>query len=173
MENRLGLGSQAADANYEIVDRQTNRPVFLFIANTDTEAWRKYSDWLAAAGIPDDTEDYGWRPRGARGQHAQSGPAAIPGSTIDLQRQRAAQAQQIPEVPLDIEIAQPTTQAASQRPSGEFTGQWLIQDPQGRTIHRFGGVGNVQRDANRVAIAWLRAHPGSMQAGVTVVPEMQ
>jgi hypothetical protein len=172
MENRLGWGSQAADANYEIVDRQTNRPVFLFIANTDTEAWRKYSDWLAAAGYPEDPENYGWRPRGARGQHAQSGPAAIPGSTIDLQRQRAAQAQQIPEVPLDIEIAQPTTQSASQRPSGEFTGQWLIQDPQGRTIHRFGGVGNVQSDANRAAITWLRAHPGSMQAGVTVVPEM-
>jgi len=173
MDNRLGLGSQAADANYEIVDRQTNRPVFLFIANTDTEAWHKYSDWLAAAGYPEDTENYGWRPRGARGQHAQSGTAAIPGSTIDLQRQRAAQAQQIPEVPLDIEIAQPTTQSASQRPSGEFTGQWLIRDPQGRTIHRFGGVGNVQSDANRVAIAWLRTHPGTMQAGVTVVPEMQ
>lgn len=34
--------------------------------------------------------------------------APMPGSTIDLQRQRAAQAQEIPEVPLDIEIAQPS-----------------------------------------------------------------
>jgi len=68
---------------------------------------------------------------------------------------------------------QPTAQAAPQQSSGEFTGNWLIQDPQGRTIHRFGGVGNVQSDANRAAITWLRAHPGSMQAGVTVVPEMQ
>ena len=73
MENRLGWGSQAADANYEIVDRRTNRPVFLFIANTDTEAWRKYGDWLAASGYPEDTEDFGWRRRGDRGQQARSG----------------------------------------------------------------------------------------------------
>jgi hypothetical protein len=64
--------------------------------------------------------------------------------------------------------SQPTTSS-----TGEFTGNWLIQDPQGRTIHRFGGIGNVQSDANRAAITWLRAHPGSMQAGVTVVPEMR
>jgi hypothetical protein len=160
-ENRLGWPDQTGDANYEIVRRDTMTPVFVFIANTEQDAARKYEQWLDLNGLPLETENYGFR------------ELALPGSTIDLQRQRAAQAQQIPEVPLDIEIAQPTTQAASQRPSGEFTGRWLIQDPQGRTIHRFGGVGNVQSDANRVAIAWLRAHPGSMQAGVTVVPEMQ
>ena len=82
MENRLGLGSQSADANYEIVDRVTNRPVFLFIANTDAEASRKYSDWLAASGLPDDTEDYGFRER------------AQPGSTLDIQRRRADQSAQ-------------------------------------------------------------------------------
>lgn len=76
MENRLGWSSQSADANYEIVDRRTNRPVFLFIANTETEAWSKYGDWLAASGYPEDTEDFGWRPRGARGQHARSIPAS-------------------------------------------------------------------------------------------------
>jgi hypothetical protein len=32
-------------------------------------------------------------------------PRLLPGSTLDLQRQRAAQAQEIPEIPLDIEIA--------------------------------------------------------------------
>jgi hypothetical protein len=79
---------------------------------------------------------------------------------IGQERQRSQQPAQAPQQP-----AQPQS-------SGEFTGNWLIQDPQGRTIHRFGGVGNVQSDANRVAIAWLRAHPGSMQAGVTVVPEI-
>lgn len=171
MENRLGWPDQTSDANYEVVDRQTNRPVFLFIANTDADAWRKYSDWLAAAGIPEDTEDYGWRPRGARGQHAQSHlrfdqsqQTSVPGSTLDLQRQRAAQAQEIPEVPLDIEIAPPT--------GGQFTGEWKVVDPQGRIIYSFSGVGNNQGDANRVAMDWLRRNPQRMQAGVEVLPVM-
>jgi hypothetical protein len=130
MENRLGWSDQTGDANYEIVDRRTQQPVFLFVANTEADAAQKYQQWLAAAGYSSDPQELGWRQR-------------------------------------------ETTQATPQQSSGEFTGNWLIQDPQGRTIHRFGGVGNVQSDANRVAIAWLRAHPGSMQAGVTVVPEMQ
>ena len=56
---------------------------------------------------------------------------------------------------------------------GNFTGVWLILDPDGHVIHSFAGVGNVQNDANRVAMDWLRRNPGSMQAGVTVVPEMR
>lgn len=54
-----------------------------------------------------------------------------------------------------------------------FTGVWLILDPDGDVIHSFAGVGNVQSDANRVAMQWLRANPGAMQDGVTVVPEMR
>ena len=130
MENRLGWPDQTGDANYEIVDRRTMQPVFVFIANTEADAANKYQQWLAAAGYSSDPQELGWR---------------------------------------RLE----TTQATPQQSSGEFTGNWLIQDPQGRTIHRFGGVGNVQSDANRAAITWLRAHPGSMQAGVTVVPEMR
>lgn len=63
MENRLGWGSQSADANYEIVNRANMQTVFRFIANTPQEAERKYRDWLAAAGYPEDTEDFGWRRR--------------------------------------------------------------------------------------------------------------
>jgi len=75
-------GEQSSDANYEIVDRSTvpYRPVFRFIANTDQEASRKYSDWLAGRGIDDDTETYGWRRIEGRG---------IPGSSAELARQRA------------------------------------------------------------------------------------
>jgi hypothetical protein len=201
MENRLGWPDQTSDANYEVVDRQTNRPVFLFIANTDADAWRKYSDWLAAAGIPEDTEDYGWRPRGARGQHAQSHlrfdqsqQTSVPGSTLDLQRQRAAQAQEIPEVPLDIEIAprrdnwsqdfERRMQAGStdqqqggivdvageQPAQGSFTGEWKVVDSQGRELYRFGGVGNSQADANRVAAQW--AQRNMVRDEVNVVPVM-
>jgi hypothetical protein len=205
MENRLGWGSQAADANYEIVDRQTNRPVFLFIANTETEAWRKYSDWLAAAGYPEDTENYGWRPRGARGQHAQShlrfdqdqqqtgrytyrvftdtNQTAGTFQSDGIQGSTAANIafrNYLSSIGRDSaagfnyeEIGRERVAPQAAQTGGEFTGNWLIQDPQGRTIHRFGGVGNVQSDANRTAIAWLREHPGTMQAGVTVVPEMR
>ena len=82
MERRLDLPDQTGDANYEIIDRRTGRRVFVMIANTEYDARRKYADWLSAAGYPIETEDYGFR------------EIALPGSTVDLQRQRAAQAQQ-------------------------------------------------------------------------------
>jgi hypothetical protein len=55
----------------------------------------------------------------------------------------------------------------------QFTGTWRVLDPEDREIYRFSGVGNNQSDANRVAMNWMRQNPGRMQAGVTVVPEMQ
>ena len=54
-----------------------------------------------------------------------------------------------------------------------FTGEWRIVDANDREIHRFGGVGNVQADANRIAIDWLRQNPRHMQAGVQVLPVMR
>jgi len=56
---------------------------------------------------------------------------------------------------------------------GSFSGEWKIVDANGREIHRFSGVGNVQADANRVALAWLRQNPGNMRDGVEVVPVME
>jgi hypothetical protein len=67
---------------------------------------------------------------------------------------------------------QNTDAQSSATPPGEFTGEWKIVSPNGEEIHRFGGIGNVQADANRVAIEWLRRNPGQMQAGVEVVPVM-
>jgi hypothetical protein len=130
--------------------------------------------WLAAQGLPADTEDYGFR------------EIALPGSTIDLQRQRAAQYQSVPipgvtDVELDIPLAsRPGGDAAQggivdvagEQPTGQFTGEWMVLDPEDREIYRFSGVGNNQSDANRVAMNWLRQNPGRMQAGVTVVPVM-
>lgn len=79
IENRLGWGSQESDANYEVVDRRTMQPVFYFIANTYQDAIRKYGQYLDVMMLPQDTEDYGFR------------EIALPGSTIDLHRRRAAQ----------------------------------------------------------------------------------
>lgn len=73
-------GEQSSDANYEIIDLETRGPVFRFIANTDEEAQRKYMDWLNAGDRF--IGQYYWRRIEGRG---------IPGSTAELQRQRAGQ----------------------------------------------------------------------------------
>jgi hypothetical protein len=69
----------------------------------------------------------------------------------------------------DYDVRQAPSAASAQ---GEFTGEWKIVSPNGEEIHRFGGVGNVQADANRVATEWLRRNPGRLQYGVEVVPVM-
>ena len=63
--------------------------------------------------------------------------------------------------------------AVANQPSGRWTGRWKIVSPEGQVIHTFGGIGNAQSDANRVAIEWLRQNPRHMQSGVEVVPEME
>jgi hypothetical protein len=62
--------------------------------------------------------------------------------------------------------------ARTQPASGEFTGEWRIVAPDGTEVHRFGGVGNVQADANQVAMAWLQRNPRHMIPGTEVVPVM-
>jgi hypothetical protein len=79
------------------------------------------------------------------------------------------------EIPDDYEsnFGSHLTPRSAPATTGNFTGYWLIKDGQGRVLHRFGGVGNAQSDANRVAMTWLTSHPRYMQDGVEVVPEMQ
>ena len=60
MERRLGWPATPYNsANYEIVRRDNMTTVFVLAADNDREAMRKYGDWLAAAGYPEDTEDFG------------------------------------------------------------------------------------------------------------------
>lgn len=62
----------------------------------------------------------------------------IPGSTLDLQRQRAD--------------AAPATLT---RPGqGQHTGQWKVLI-NGEEVYQFGGAGNNQGDANRVGRDWV------------------
>jgi hypothetical protein len=77
-----------------------------------------------------------------------------------------------PTVPLDIEIAAPRTLTTPGQPQQQFTGNWLVKDADGNILATFSGIGNVQADANRVAMGWLRQNPQYMQDGVEVVPEM-
>lgn len=66
----------------------------------------------------------------------------------------------------------PRTLTTPAQPQQTFSGEWKIVDADGQEIHRFGGVGNVQADANATAIRWLQQNPRHMQAGVEVVPVM-
>lgn len=117
IENRLGWGGQEADANYEVVDRRTMQPVFKFIANTGQEASRKFAQYLDVLMLPHDTEDYGFR------------EIVVPGSTIDLQRQRAEQ---------------PAQQT--------FTGEWDVVMG-GEVVFRVRG--ETQAIANDAARQWI------------------
>lgn len=74
------------------------------------------------------------------------------------------------DVDIDLEPA-----PAPQPAGGEFTGNWLIRAEDGTVLHRFGGIGNSQADANRTAQTWAQRNPDVMRqhpGGVDVVPEM-
>ena len=142
MENRLGLPSQSEHANYAVVDRQTLDPVFRFHADDRRAANRMYGEWLAAAGLPQTTQDYGFqeiRP-------------------------------QIPEVPMDVAQNFPDrTDGRTINFGNQFSGQWKILDTDtGQELYRFRGVGNSQADANRIASLWLQQN-GPADADMTQI----
>jgi hypothetical protein len=74
-------------------------------------------------------------------------PDIRPGSTQDLQQQRAA---------------------------GGFTGAWKVLNVDtGQELYRFSGVGNGQAGANAVALQWIRQHaPNTDLVQIEVVPIM-
>jgi len=144
---------------YEMFSRETGQVYRTYYAADDEmaiEIGNRYRDEMV--------RDSGMT-RGSIG--LRRGP--LPGSTVDLQRQRAAQAQQ----------QEPQPAASTQQPGGEFTGQWIIK-VNGQEIHRLSGIGNNQGDANRKAQEWLlaairngRYNPPPESAEIEVVPEMR
>ncbi len=190
-ENRLGWPDQTGDANYEIINRSTGRRQMVFIANTDQDAQRKYGQWLDLNGLPHNTETYGFRAIQGSGQQQQSGQYTYrvytdtnqTVGTFQSDARRGTTAANIAfrnylasigrnsEIGFNYEeIGREQQRPASRR--GEWTGAWIIRGPQGREIHRMTGIGNVQADANRHAMAWLRAHPEHLRSEIDVVPEM-
>jgi len=76
--------------------------------------------------------------------------------------------------PADMDIGQTgprRSQPQSTAAGGTWTGRWLIKDNNGRILHSFSGIGNVQADANRHALEWLRRN-GDPNVSAVVVPEM-
>jgi hypothetical protein len=97
--------------------------------------------------------------------------APIPGSTIDLQRQRAAASADAAQGGV-IDVA--PTQAPAPQPAGmgQWNGQWKVL-VNGEEVYRFGNIGNSQADANRIAAAWLRDNgQGVSGEGFEVYPVM-
>jgi hypothetical protein len=93
-----------------------------------------------------------------------------PADYIVVDTTQYADANQIPTIDIDLEPA-----PAPQPAGGEFTGNWLIRAEDGTVLHRFGGIGNSQADANRTAQTWAQRNPDVMRrhpGGVDVVPEM-
>lgn len=120
--------------DYKLYRTADQSIVYTFQANSIEEAREKAQAWLLDQGI--DRRGYGLS--------RMDQPASAPGSTTDIQQQRA---------------------------SGGFTGAWKVM-ADGREVYRFSGVGNVQRDANRVAIQWLRDNGYDQGTDVEVLPIM-
>jgi hypothetical protein len=235
-EMRLGQpGSQGVDTSrqYELYDRRSGAVVATFQASDDDAALQKLDQFRAGQvrtqgiTVPQANEIYGVRSSGIVRVPPRDRPSSepIPGSTLDLQRQRAAGAEQEYLVDFDLDDGQtgiermraPNASAAmarvradlekegfevvrinaelvpNQAPMadvepdlspltsepppqlpgmGQWNGQWKVLVG-GEEVYRFGGVGNSQADANRIAAAWLRQNgQGVSGEGFEVYPVM-
>jgi hypothetical protein len=143
--------------NYEVVDRKTGQVVDRFYAERESTADAVYNRWLEIKNLPNDTEDYGYR---------KSAQAA------DDQRDSVAIQRRLGVRDVDTDVAQnfdpnPTTQTGN-----TFTGEWSVRSARtGEEVHRFGGIGNSQADANRVAQRW--ATQARLDDPIEVVPIMR
>jgi len=164
-------------SNYNIYQIPDGITVGTFHAADPDQADAAFTDWLMspAAGGRDDFRyapmDTPIRATAGAPQPAGSiGPAAnnprprpdiidiepdveqnfVPGSTLDLQRQRNYR------------------QALS---GSNWDGQWKVIDSNtGDELYRFGGIGNSQADANRIAGQWVRTN--SISVPIEVYPVM-
>ena len=167
-EYRTETGS-ANDGTTQTRERQVNDSLRT-VARTAAEASQRLIDSLRAQGrqpfnvTAEPTDPPPWRaPQ----------PLPIPGSTLDIQRQRQQAAQQGQE----LEGGAPGARIVNdpRQSQGEFTGRWLVRDPDtGQNLTALIGLGNVQADANRVAAAWVaRNRPDLAGSDIEVVPEMR
>jgi hypothetical protein len=63
-------------------------------------------------------------------------------------------------------------QYASAVTGGNWDGQWKVVDSNtGEELYRFGGIGNSQADANRIAGQWVRSNNISVPTEVYPVME--
>ena len=150
--------------DYELYSRASGAVIDTFPARNDNEAITRLQDYINFGAGQSSPDNFDVR---------RAGRAPIAGSTLDLQRQRAAASADAAQGGV-IDVA-PAQQPAPPPAGGEFTGNWLIRAEDGTVLHRFGGIGNSQADANRTAQAWAQRNPDVMRqhpGGVDVTPEM-
>jgi hypothetical protein len=173
----LGNRPSNPDGNYVIVNiADETKPVYRYMAASAEDTLSVLRQWIAA-NPGQILYHYKYDPDQRLGQPdaPASQPAEpIPGSTLDIQRQRAAQYQSVPipgvtDVELDIPLAQNF--------GNQFSGQWKVMID-GEEVWRFRGVGNNQADANRIGQTWIldQIRQGSLSpvegADVEVLPVM-
>ena len=115
------------------------------VASSEFEAMKKArQQWnLNTSGA---TEEDFFRANGWTATPVRPAEETQPGSTTDLAQQRAT--------------------------PGTFTGAWKIVDSNGNELYRFSGVGNQQRDANRVATQWMQNNGYDYGTEIEVLPIM-
>ena len=173
----LGNRPSNPDGNYVIVNMaDETKPLYRYMAASAEDTLLVLRQWIAA-NPGQILYRYKYDPDQRLGQPdaPASQPAEpIPGSTVDIQRQRAAQYQSVPipgvtDVELDIPLAQNF--------GNQFSGQWKVMID-GEEVWRFRGVGNNQADANRIGQTWIldQIRQGSLSpvegADVEVLPVM-
>ena len=143
------VAASAQEASMRLMrslEAQGRNPFNINAEPTDPPAWRQN---IAPAATSNITNPLHQEPTAGE---------PIPGSTLDIQRQRQQDTQQRPL---------------------EFTGRWLVRSTvTGETVHRISGIGNVQdlhignvqADANRQAARWARST--GFDDTIEVVPEM-
>jgi len=147
---------------WEVANRANNQVYYNPPSSSRIEAESQARTWLSQNGH--NPNDFEVRTReGVRSTDAaQGGIVDVAGDNWSADFERRMQ--------------QPATAPRTLTVPGQgqqvFTGEWKVVDPNGNEIYRFGGVGNSQSDANRVAIQWLQRNPRHMQGGVEVLPVM-
>jgi hypothetical protein len=132
-------------SNGQVVTAPSGNPI-IFSATDPDDAANKIARYVADFNLPGHPTNYDVRSVQQSGQSD-----AAQGGLVDVAGEQPVAASQAPQ---------------------QWTGAWLVLNSEGRVLQRFTGIGNVQADANRHAMNWLRSNPRHMQAGVTVAPEM-
>jgi hypothetical protein len=161
-----GQPGKSLDYNYEIVNQADVRlPVVdKFYATNDTDAQKVYSQWLKSKDLPDDTADYGYRKTATKSAETQ------PNVAQNFEPDYSAFERNSDRI--DAIRAQSTNPNPTSQTSNTFTGEWSVRNEQtGEELHRFGGIGNSQADANRVAQRW--ATQARLDDPIEVVPVMR
>lgn len=150
------LNAPAADdprGNYVLRRREGNEGtgavLYRFSAPNNTAAIEASRQWTTARGL---------ERRSVWLDHI----SGVPPEVLNARPAQATRSSSIPEVPLDIAQnfspieTEPQNFPAARQTGGEFSGEWKVVDGLGREVHRFGGIGNAQSDANRVAREWAQ-----------------